>query len=97
MIPGSKRSPRKGNGDPLQYSGLENSMDRGPWRATVHEVEMSPKEILELFKSVSFNCLNSKLYNLSQSKVNEYESVISKYVYKYINFQNFTNQQMLRA
>ena len=35
-IPGAGRSPRGGNGDLLQYSCLENSMDRGAWRATVH-------------------------------------------------------------
>ena len=35
-IPGSGRSPRKGNGYPLQYSCLENPMDTGAWRATVH-------------------------------------------------------------
>ena len=34
LIPGSGRSPEGGNGTPLQYSCLENSMDRGPWRAT---------------------------------------------------------------
>ena len=37
-IPGSGRSPGKGNGNPLQYSCLENSIDRGAWWATVHEV-----------------------------------------------------------
>ena len=35
-ISGSGRSPGKGNGNPLQYSCLENSMDRGAWQATVH-------------------------------------------------------------
>ena len=40
-IPRSRRSPRKGNGYPLQYSGLENSMDRGAWRATVRGVAKS--------------------------------------------------------
>ena len=35
-IPGSGRSPGVGNGTPLQYSFLENSMDRGAWGATVH-------------------------------------------------------------
>ena len=35
-IPTSGRSPRAGIGNPLQYSCLENSMDRGAWRATVH-------------------------------------------------------------
>ena len=34
-IPGSGRSPGEGNGYPLQYSFMENSMDRGAWRATV--------------------------------------------------------------
>ena len=40
-IPGSGRSPGEGNGSPLQYSCLENSMDRGPWWATVHGIEKS--------------------------------------------------------
>ena len=35
-ISGSGRSPGEGNGDPLWYSCLENPMDRGAWRATVH-------------------------------------------------------------
>ena len=34
-IPGSGRSPGEGNGNPLQHSCLENSMDRGAWQATV--------------------------------------------------------------
>ena len=34
LIPGSERSLGEGNGNPLQYSCLENSMDRGSWRAT---------------------------------------------------------------
>ena len=37
-ILGSGRSPGEGNGNPLQYSCLENSMDRGAWQATVHGV-----------------------------------------------------------
>ena len=37
-IPGSGRSPGKGNGNLLQYSCLENPMDRGAWWATVHWV-----------------------------------------------------------
>ena len=35
-IPGSGRSPGGGHGNPLQYSCLENPVDRGPWRAIVH-------------------------------------------------------------
>ena len=41
LIPGSGRSPGEGNGNPLQYSCLENSMDRGAWQATVHGVAKS--------------------------------------------------------
>ena len=37
-IPGSGRSPGEGNGNPLQYSCLENPMHRGAWQATVHWV-----------------------------------------------------------
>ena len=40
-IPGSGRSPGGGNGNPLQYSCLQNSMDRGAWRATVPGVTQS--------------------------------------------------------
>ena len=40
-IPGSGRSPGGGNGNLLQYSCLENSMDRGAWQATVHGVTKS--------------------------------------------------------
>ena len=38
VIPGLGRAPGEGNGNPLQYSCLENSMDRGAWWATVHKV-----------------------------------------------------------
>ena len=41
-IPGLGRSPGEGNGYPLQYSGLENSMNRGAWWATVKEAGYSP-------------------------------------------------------
>ena len=37
-IPGSGRSPEEVNGNPLQYSCLENPMDKGAWQATVHGV-----------------------------------------------------------
>ena len=38
-ISGSGRSPGERNGNPLQYSCLESSMDRGAWRATVHGLQ----------------------------------------------------------
>ena len=37
-IPGSGRSPGGGHGNALQYSCLENPLDRGAWRATVHRI-----------------------------------------------------------
>ena len=40
-IPGTGRSPGEGNGNPLQYSCLENPMDRGAWETTVHGVTKS--------------------------------------------------------
>ena len=40
-IPGPERLSGKGNGNPFQYSCLENSMDRGAWQATVHGVAKS--------------------------------------------------------
>ena len=41
LIPGSGRSPGEGHGKPLQYSCLENPMDRGAWWTTVHRVAKS--------------------------------------------------------
>ena len=45
LIPGSGRSPGEGNGNPLQYSCLENPMDRGPWGATIHGVAKSQTQL----------------------------------------------------
>ena len=45
LIPGSGRSPGGGNGNPLQYSYLENPMDRGAWWTRVHGVKKSWTEV----------------------------------------------------
>ena len=45
LISGLGRSPGEGNGYPLQYSCLENSMDRGGWQATVHGVTKSQTQL----------------------------------------------------
>ena len=45
LIPGSGRSPEAGNGNPLQYSCLENPMDRGVWWVTVHGVAKSRTQL----------------------------------------------------
>ena len=44
-VPGSGRSPGEGNGNPVQYSCLENPMDRGAWWATAHGVAKSPTQL----------------------------------------------------
>ena len=44
-IPGLGRSPGGGHGNPLQYSCLENPMDRGAWWATVHRVAKSQTQV----------------------------------------------------
>ena len=44
-IPGSGRAPGEGNGNTLQYSCLENPMDRGAWQATVHGVAKSQTQL----------------------------------------------------
>ena len=44
-IPGSGRSPGGGNDNPLQYACLENTLDRGAWKATVHRVPKSRTQL----------------------------------------------------
>ena len=55
LIPGSGRYPGEGNGYPLQYSCLENSMNRGIWQATVHGVTKSQTQVV--FSSESVLCI----------------------------------------
>ena len=52
-IPGSERSPGKGNDNPLQYSCLGNPMDRGAWQATVHEVTRIGHDLATKAKPIS--------------------------------------------
>ena len=52
-IPGLGRSPGEGNGNPLQYSCLENLMDRGAWKATGHGIAKS-RTRLSYFTSLHF-------------------------------------------
>ena len=59
-IPGWGRSPREGNGNPLQYSCLKNPMDRGAWRAIVHRVT---KELDTVQKVLSTGKIKSCIIN----------------------------------
>ena len=58
LIPGSGRSPGEGNGNPLEYSCLGNSMDGGTWWPTVHRVAKS-RTRLSNFTSLHFNLLDN--------------------------------------
>ena len=58
LIPGLGRSPGERNGNPLQYSCLENPMDRAVWQATVHAVAKSrTRDGLTLYFSEHIKCL----------------------------------------
>ena len=56
LIPGSGRSPGEGNGNPLQYSCLENPMDGGAWWAPVHSVAKSRTRLSQLNLTFSILC-----------------------------------------
>ena len=58
LIPGLGRSPGEGNGNLLQYSCLENSMNRGAWWATVHGVKKATNTLY------TYKCRGIKVYKL---------------------------------
>ena len=53
-IPGLGRSPGEGHGNPLQYFCLENPLDRGAWRATVHRITQSQTRLKRLSTHAGF-------------------------------------------
>ena len=68
-IHGSGRSPREGNGNPLQYSCLENSMDRGAWQPPVHGLTKS-----DMTDQLTFSlllCSSSLLMRKRAQRVND--------------------------
>ena len=70
-ISGLGRSPREGNGNPLQYSCLENSMDGGTWKATVHRVTESWIQlsdfILTMVLSMDRGAWRATVHRIAQS------------------------------
>ena len=56
-IPGLGRSPGEGNGKPLQYSCLENRMDRGAWQATFHGVARVGHDLVTKPPPIDINIL----------------------------------------
>ena len=86
-IPGLGRSPGERNGYPLQYSGLENSMDRGTWQATVHGVAKSQTWLSNfhfhwmgenICKHCDWQGLVSKIYHSSYSSISENKQLSQK-------------------
>ena len=75
-IPGSGRYPGEGNGNPLQYSCLENPMDSGAWWATVHGVAKSQTRLSELtFTYTTSPILKKPCIN----KIHDGETIYSVY------------------
>ena len=56
-IPGSGRSPGGGNSSPLEYSGLEDPMDRGAWGAIIHGVAKSQMQLKRLSSTGTLVCV----------------------------------------
>ena len=61
LMPGSRRSPGDVNSNPLMYSCLENHMDRGAWKATVHGVAKESDMTSLLNNNIGINCLKKSL------------------------------------
>ena len=81
-IPESGRSPGRGNGNPLQYSCLENPMDRWAWQATVHWVTKSWTQLKQL--SISSTTYAYKSTTNRQSSITF--KLLPKILYKWIVF-----------
>ena len=60
-IPGLGRSLGEGNGNPLQYSCLENPMDRGAWWATIHGVAKSRTQLSDFTFAFHFHALEKEM------------------------------------
>ena len=75
FIPGSGRYQGGGHGNPLQYSCLENPMDRGAWQATVHRVTQSQTQLKQLSRHTLL--LLYYIYNLQ--KINRSGKIQSIY------------------
>ena len=85
-IPGSGRSPGEGNGNPLQYSCLENPMDEGAWWATVHGVAKSQTRLsdftsLQKIQTVSLPSRGKRIIKLIKKSMILY-TFYDTYVYK---------------
>ena len=81
-IPGWGRSPGEGNGNPLQYSGLEDPLDRGGWRATIHGVARAGHDLVTKEKERKTDPTPSRSSNRFRQSV--FPTQVSVYVSVYI-------------
>ena len=96
MIPGSRRSPGEGNGNPFQYSCLEISMDGGDWWATVHGVAKSQTQ-LSNFKTMNFTFFSNAHGTFSQiNYILGHKSSLGKFKKVEIIPNIFSDQNVVR-
>ena len=90
-IPGLGRSPGKGNGNPLQYSCLENPMDRGAWWATVCGVVKSQTQLSThpgwgtLFSLLPLLCRFSALWSPEETAYKGLQQLASSFLREWVN------------
>ena len=82
-IPGSGKSPEEGNGNPLQYSCLENPMDGGAWWATVHRIAKSRTRLSNFTFTFTF-CKH--ICYIKTTQVREEYSMFKSQFYVYLSF-----------
>ena len=79
MIPGLERSPGEGSGNPLQYSCLENSMDRA-WQATVHRVAKSQTRLSDFARVYVRRIHSSNTYILHSLWARPYSEQLNTFI-----------------
>ena len=86
-IPGSGRPPGGGNGSPLQYCCLENSMNRGAWWATVHRVTKSRTQLKRLSKGLFPTNKSLRIHKSHRAHANMFKVLVPNYSF-FISSQN---------
>ena len=88
-IPGLGRSPGEGHDNPLQYFCLQNPMDRGAWRATVHRVAECRTRLSDLAQHSTFPCILSYSCHTCMCDIVCSACFINLVSLTYISFCNF--------